>query len=536
VTVAGTAALGDRARARGVALRVLVVLLALPFAAPLAYLVVRNAQEGGFAATLADDAMLGPLGRSLLLATSVAAAAAAVGTAAAWLVTRTDLPGRRIIRLLLPLPLVLPSFIGAFALIAAFAPGGLIERALGVSGLPEVRGFGGAFAVLTLLTYPYVYLPVAARLRQLPPAVEESARLLGRGPAATFASVVLPQARAAIAAGALLVFLYVIADFGAVQLLHYDTLTRAIYANYLLDPEVAVALSLALGLLAIVVVVAQRRAAGGIRQDRRRGGRPLTVALGRWRVGALAFVAAVLGLALAAPVAVLVYWTARGVSAGTSRASSLVADPARLVEPTLNTSLASVAAALVAVAVVLPVAFLVTRHRSRLGGGAGALVIGGFALPGLVVALALAFWTLRAPDPIGALYQTLPLLVGAYALHFGALALGPAQVAASSVPRHLDDAARTLGRGRLARLATIDLPLMAPGLAAGAGLVLLSAMKELPVTLLLAPAGFPTLATRIWSATEDAFWADASIAALALVAVSGVLTWLLVVRRDHSLS
>ena len=332
-----------------------------------------------------------------------------------------------------------------------------------------MSGFGWAFALLTLLTYPYVYLPVAARLRQLPPAVEESARLLGRRPAAAFATVVLPQARAAIVAGALLVFLYVIADFGAVQLLRYDTLTRAIYANYLLDPEVAVALSLALGVLAIVVVVAQRRVAGGTRQDARREGRSLTVALGRWRVAALAFVGGLLGLALAAPVAVLVYWTVRGVEAGAPAANSLVADPGRLVEPAINTSVASVAAALVAVAVVLPVAFLTARHRSRVGGGAAALVIGGFALPGLVIALALAFWTLRSPGLIGALYQTLPLLVGAYALHFGALALGPAQVAASGVPRRLDDAARTLGRGRLARLATIDLPLMAPGLAAGGG-------------------------------------------------------------------
>ena len=103
-----------------------------------------------------------------------------VGTVAAWLVTRTDLPGRRVLRLLLPLPLVLPSFIGAFALIAAFARGGLVERMLGVSGLPSVDGFTGAFLVLTLLTYPYVYLPVAARLRQLSSAMEESARLLGR--------------------------------------------------------------------------------------------------------------------------------------------------------------------------------------------------------------------------------------------------------------------------------------------------------------------------------------------------------------------
>jgi iron(III) transport system permease protein len=98
----------------------------------------------------------------------------------------------------------------------------------------------------------------------------------------------------------------------------------------------------------------------------------------------------------------------------------------------------------------------------------------------------------------------------------------------------MHDAARTLGRGRLRRLISIDLPLMAPGLIAGAGLVMLSVMKALPATLLLAPPGFPTLTTRIWSAAEDAFWADASIAGLLLVAISGLLTWLLVVRRDEA--
>lgn len=517
----------------------MVVLLAAPFAAPLAYLVVRTIDEGGFWSTASDAALLAPLGRSLALAGAVAAAASVVGTLAAWLVTRTDLPGRALIRLLLPLPLVLPSFIGAFALIAAFARGGLLERLLGplgVADLPRVDGFAGAFTVLTLLTYPYVYLPVAARLRQLSPAMEESARLLGRGPAATFRSVVLPQSRAAIAAGGLLVFLYVVADFGAVQLLRYDTLTRAIYSNRLVDPAVAAALSLTLGILAIVVVVGQRTVAGAVRADARRDGRVLVVALGRWRAAALAFVGGLLTLALVAPVAVLGYWTIRGAAEGSSRPSSLVANPERLIEPTLNTSLASGLAAVMALVVVLPVAFLSGRHRGRLGSGADALITGGFALPGIVIALALAFWTLNSPGAVGALYQTLPLLVGAYALHFGALALGPARVAVTGVPRRLDDAARTLGRGRASRLASIDLPLMAPGLAAGAGLVLLSAMKELPVTLLLAPAGFPTLATRVWSAAEDAFWADASLAALVLVALSGVLTWLLVVRRERAFS
>ncbi len=424
------------------------MLVAAPFAAPLAYLLARTLDEGGFWATITDRALLAPLARSLALAGGVAVAAAVVGTLAAWLVARTDMPGRRVMRLLLPLPLVLPSFIGAFALIAAFATGGLVERLLsplGIGDMPRVEGFLGAFVVLTLLTYPYVYLPVAARLRQLPPAMEESSRLLGHGPGATFRAVVLPQARGAIAAGGLIVFLYVIADFGAVQLLRYDTLTRAIYANRLIDPAVAAALSLVLGVLAILVVLAQRRVTGRAPADARRDGRPLQVALGRWTAPALAFTGGLLALALAAPLAVLAYWVVRGADEGSSRRTSLIAHPDRLVEPAINTTLASAAAALAAVLVALPIAFLATRHRGRVGPAADALVTGGFALPGIVIALALAFWTLNSPGAFGALYQTLPLLVGGYALHFGALALGPARVAATSVPRRLDDAGACWG-------------------------------------------------------------------------------------------
>ena len=258
-------------------------------------------------------------------------------------------------------------------------------------------------------------------------------------------------------------FLYVLADFGAVQLLRYDTLTRAIYANRLIDPAVAATLSLALGLLAIVVVLAQRALAPSGR-DVRRQGRPLIVPLGRWRAAAYAYLVALLGLALAAPLAVLAYWASRGAGDGSDRPTSIVANPERLVEPAVNTSLASGAAALVAVVVVLPVAYLSMRHRGRLGGAADALITGGFALPGLVVALALAFWTLNSPGAFGALYQTLPLLVGAYALHFGALALRAGPVA-------VDQRAAAPGRRgphprprAASRLATVELPLMAPGL------------------------------------------------------------------------
>jgi iron(III) transport system permease protein len=531
---------GDRAgRRRAPApLAALSALVACLFATPLAYLAVRGLTEGGTLAAWTSGATLGPLARTLVLGVSVAAASAVLGTALAWLVARTDLPGRRVARLLLPLPLVMPSFIAAFALLAAFAPGGLLAgllEPLGVERLPAFEGFWGALYVLTLFTYPYVYLPVVARLRQLPASLEESARLLGRGPAAVFRTVVAPQAASAVWAGTLLVFLYTISDFGAVQLLRYQTLTSSIYASRVFDRAGALAQSLLLGLLAVAVVAAERSVTRGGRPGRlASGARALRVPLGRWRGPAVGLVAGVVGLALVAPVGVLAFWAGRGLVAGSTRAGALVGDAGSLAVPAVNTAAMAVVAALVAVAAVLPVAYLTVRHRSRLAGGANAVIVGGFALPGLVVALALAFWTLQAPWPLAALYQTQALLVFAYVVHFGSQALRAAQVAVAAVPSRLDDAARTLGAGRLRRLRTVELPLATPGLLAGAGLVLLSTMKELPATLLLAPPGFETLATRIWNATEDAFLADASLAALFLLLLSGVLTWLLVVRRGNA--
>ena len=513
-------------------------LVACLFATPLAYLAVRGLTEGGTLAAWTSAATLGPLARTLLLGVSVAAASAVLGTALAWLVARTDLPGRRAARLLLPLPLVMPSFIAAFALLAAFAPGGLLEgllEPLGVDRLPAFEGFWGALYVLTLFTYPYVYLPVVARLGQLPASLEESARLLGRGPAAVFRTVVAPQAAGAVWAGTLLVFLYTISDFGAVQLLRYETLTSSIYASRVFDRAGALAQSLLLGVLAVAVVAAERSATRGAQPGRlAAGARSLRVPLGRWRGPAVALVAGVVGLALVAPVGVLAFWAGRGLVAGSTRAGALVSDAGGLALPAVHTATMAVLSAILAVAAVLPVAYLTVRHASRLAGAANAVIVGGFALPGLVVALALAFWTLQAPWPLAALYQTQALLVFAYVVHFGSQALRAAQVAVAAVPSRLDDAARTLGAGRLRRLRTVELPLATPGLLAGAGLVLLSTMKELPATLLLAPPGFETLATRIWNATEDAFLADASLAALSLLALSGILTWFLVVRHGNA--
>jgi iron(III) transport system permease protein len=234
-------------------------------------------------------------------------------------------------------------------------------------------------------------------------------------------------------------------------------------------------------------------------------------------------------VALVAPVAVLTGWTVRGVT-GPSRVGGPSIEVGDLVTPLWNTTVISVIAALVTVVVVLPVAYLTVRHRSKVGGVANAVVVSGFALPGLVIALAVVFWVLQS-SAASFLYQTFPLLVFAYVVHFGAQALRTSQATVAAVPTRTDDAARSLGAGRFRRLRTIELPLMRPGLAAAGGLVLLSVMKELPATLLLAPIGFETLATRIWTGTQDGFLARAGSSSLVLVVASGCLTWFLTIRR-----
>ena len=505
-------------------------IVALVFATPLAYLVSRVAVgDVRLSSVVTDSVVQDALVRTIVLASLVAVSAAVIGTALAWMVARSDVPFRRVFAVLVPLPLVFPSFVGALALRASVSPGGLLESVLGPFGvdrLPQVGGLFGSWLVLTLFTYPYVQLPVAARLRALGPSIEESARLLGRRPHQVFLQVVLPQSRTAIAAGTLLVFLYAVSDFGAVDLLGYPALTRVIYANRVLRRDLAMAMGLVLAIVALLVTVAERRVGrNAATAPALRTKRSLTVPLGRWRWPVFALAVFFLLNALVAPVASLVHWTRRGLQSGSLRLGE-----ADLWAPVVNTASIGLVTALVAVAVVLPIAFLATRYRSRVAGPALTLVIGGFALPGIVIALSMVFLALNTPV-LDTMYQTFPLLVLAYVVHFGAQSVRAAGVAVGSVPSRLDDAARMLGADRVRRLLRIDVPLMAPGLAAGGGLVLLSTMKELPATLLLAPTGFETLATRIWSATEANALAEAGLAALVLVAVSGLLTWALVVRR-----
>lgn len=532
----GSTPAGDGRRPAPTGLVIVSVAVAVLFALPGIYIVWRAIGLGADLGELVDE-VGPPLWRTVQLAAAVSATAAVIGTGLAWLNVRTDLPLRALWRVLAPLPLVFPTFVGAAAFLSGLAPDGLLRELLELVGIDaprRFRGLGAAWLVLSLFTYPYVYLPVAARLAALRPDLDESARLLGDSPLRVFFRIVLPQIRASILAGTLLVFLYTTSDFGAVQLLGYDTLTRIIYSTRLVDRPQSFAAAATLLLLAVTVVLVERSARGTLDAGRMAYRRNRPVPLGWWKVPAFFATALVMLIALVVPLASLGQWAWRGLDRDGDPFGALGSELSDLATPARTTAVLGVVTAIVALALVLPVAVLVARHRSRLSGAVNATIVGGYAVPGLVIALSLVFWSLNVPG-FDRFYQTTPLLITAYVVHFGSQAMRAAEIAVAGVPERLRESARLLGARPIRRLFTVDLPLMRPGLLAGGGLVLLSTVKELPATLLLAPTGMRTLATRVWNSYEDGFFADAGLAALVLLVVSGVLTWLLVLRRAHHL-
>jgi iron(III) transport system permease protein len=467
--------------------------------------------------------------RSAGLAAAVTATAIAIAVPIAWLTTRTDLPGRRVWATLATLPLVIPSYIGAYLFVSAFGPRGALQgllEPLGVDRLPSIYGFWGAWLVLTLFTYPLILLTVRAALRGLDPQLEEAARAMGRPPLQVFRTVVLPQLRPAIAAGALLVSLYVLADFGAVSIMRFNSFTREIYITFSssFDRTGAAALGLLLVVLTFGMLVLYTRARSRLRFHRATPGtaRPAgAVPLGPWRWPALAFCAAVVCLALVLPVGLLLHWATQGLG-GDVALGNVAVDAG-------NSLLAASLAAAAAAALAILIALIVVRFPSAISAGVERISYAGYALPGIVVAVALVFFGVRVAPP---LYQSLAMLVIALTLHFLPLAIGSVSAALLQVPPRLEEAGRALGRGPLSVFRTITAPLAIGGVAAGAALVFLNAVKELPATLLLAPIGFETLALDIWHQTTTGFFEAGAIPALVLLAISAPPLYLLTGRSS----
>ena len=497
-------------------------------ALPVVYLVLRSVSGGTRALEVLDMRTARIVLDTAILVVCVCTASLVIGVTLAWVLTSTDLPFRRMWLVAVALPLVLPSYVASLALLGAFGPRGLLQQALeplGVDRLPDIYGLPGATIALTLSTYPYVLLLAVAGFRGLDPAPAEAARSLGRGSPYIAFRVVLPQLRAPLAAGTLLVALYTLADFGAVALMQYPSLTRAVYLQYTASFDRSAAAVLGLVLIAfaaalLAVDTAFRRRAGYARTGPGAARRPRPVRLGGWTVPATALVAAVAGLFLVLPIGVLVSWTVRGARLG---------DPIDLAWEAAGNSLGvSLAAAVACAVLALPVALLARRHPNVLARGLERACYAANALPGIVVALALVFFGTRYG---GVLYQSIGLLVFAYVVRFLPEALAGTNSGLATVSPRLEEAARGLGRGPARAFVATTGRLALPGVLAGFGLVFLSVMKELPATLILSPIGFETLATRIWIESTVDRYSAAAPPALLLVLLSTPLVWALSTRR-----
>jgi len=500
---------GRRRRVPSLILLALSLAVAVVLAAPLVFLLA-EARESNWSTVW--SLIWRPLTWTLLwntirLAVVVTILCAIIGTLAAWCVECTDLPLRRMWAVLVVIPFAIPDFVVSFGW---------------ASLSPAVQGFRGAVLVMTLAVYPLVYLPVAAAFRSADPGQEEAARSLGLGRVQTFVRVTLRQARGAILGGALLVTLIILAEYGAFEILHYYTLTTEIFTELQVAFSVATACALSLVLVGVsIVVLAGDLAVQGRGRLVRTGSFAQRAtgrhALGRSTIPVLVAFTALVVLALGVPVGSSIYWMF-------ARQSGAVAG-ASLVSAGINTAVYSASAALLATIMALPVALYALRYGTRLARLLERSTYIVLAMPGVVIALALSYFAERYAGGLG--YQTAALLIVAYAILFFPLALVGVRASVAYAPTSLEEAARSLGSGRLAVFRRVTLPLVGPGLAAAFCLVFLAALTELTATLLLIPIGAQTLSTQFWAYEQNLSYGQAAPFALVIIAVAAVPSYVI---------
>lgn len=470
---------------------------------PLIYVGLRSWQAGpaGIVAELVRERTLALLLNTIVLAVGVTVGACLIGTTLAWVIERCDLPARGWWRIAASLPLAIPAFVASYAW---------------SSVNPAIQSLPGAILVLTIVVYPLVFLPVSAALRGMDPALEDVSRSLGDGPWQTFFRTVLPQARPALGAGALLVLTHMFAEFGALSLLRVQTFTTAIFESYELQFDSASAAMQSAVLMALCLPAAWgelrlRRRLHVARTGRGNPRRPPSYSLGRSRWSILAAFAFLLALALGVPLVMLGYWLIVGHSRGQGGAE--------MVPAIMGSIQLSLLGAIVVTALALPLVLASVRHRGRIVQLADRLPYIIHGLPGLVIALALVFLAVHFARPI---YQTTFLLLVAYTMLFLPLAQSALRASIALLPSQMEDLARALGRSPFGAFAAVTLPNILPGIGAALALMVLEVMRELTATLLLAPTGVVTLATEVWSHTNDGQYAAAAPFAALLVLISAL--------------
>lgn len=488
------------------------------------------------------------LGQTAILMAGVGVLTALIGTSTAWLVTAYDFPGRRMLEWALLLPLAVPTYIVAYAYLDLLHPLGpfqsLVRAALGYDSprefrLPDIRSITGAILLLSLVLYPYVYLPTRAMFMTQAGNLVEAARTLGTSRLQVFRRVALPLARPAIAVGVSLALMETLNDIGASEFLGVRSLTISVYTTWVTRSDLPGAAQIALAMLVLVVALislerwARRRQRYAISGQRPRSyaRQPFShrAGLAALAVGSLPVIFGFLLPAIYLGVEALKRYRFAGLSD-------------RLLVEARNSFVLSASATVAVLACGLVVAYAARIHPQRSMQVVHRTASLGYAVPGTILALGILIvaagadrWisqTWRAAfdiDPGLVLIGSGVALGYAYLARFLAISIGSVEAGLSRIPRSYDQSARTLGRGVTGMLAHVHLPLSRTALAAAGLLVFVDCMKELSATLLLRPLNFETLATHLYGEAARGTYEEAAIAAWAIVLV-GILPVILLAR------
>ncbi len=503
--------------------------------------------RNGTWAHLAATVLPGYIGTTLWLCAGVGIGVALLGVGAAWLVTRHAFPGRAVFEWALVLPLAMPAYVMAYTVTDLLQYVGPVQTALRQAfgwqradyWFPDIRSTGGAVLVFSLVLYPYVYLLARTAFLERGAATLEVARSLGLSPWQGFLRVSLPMARPAIAGGVALALMETLADFGTVSYFAVQTFTTGIYRAWFSLGDRVAAAQLALVLLAFVsaVLLFERWQRGGRRfaesSARRNASARTPLAGGR---ALLAWCACAVPLAggFVLPAALLLKMA---LTEGDAQFG------ARFIRLAGNSVLLSGLTALLAVALALLIGYAARVHHGRAMRWAHRLAGLGYALPGSVIAVGVLIPVTRLDHALAALAQQLfginpgllltggiAALVYACLVRYLTAAMQAVDSGLAKITPSMDLAARSLGHSPAQTLRRVHLPLLRGSLLTAGLLVFIDVMKELPATLVMRPFNFDTLATQAYTLASDERLAEASTAALAIVAV-GLLPMLVICRQ-----
>ncbi len=523
-----------------------VAIAALCLLPMLAVLVTALSGGSDTLAHLADTVLPGYTINTALLVVYVALGTFAIGSGAAWLVTMTEFPGRRILEIALVIPLAFPAYVLAYAYTHILDHPGIVQATLrDVTGwgprdywFPEIRSLGGAAAMLTLVLYPYVYLLARAAFLQQSATTYYAARALGCSPVRACLRVSLPMARPAIAAGVLLATMETIADFGTVSYFGVQTFATGIYTSWFTMADRVAAAQLALGLLAFALTLAvlertTRGAAkyhGGKRQEVL--ARTELTGWQRWAACALCLFPVLLGVIF--PVVALL-----GMGIG-SEQDLFSRRYIRFITNSLT--LASVGA-LVTVSAAVVVGYFHRLQPGKTSSTTFYIARLGYAVPGGVIAVGLLVPFALFDNQLDAFMQqtfgirtgllmtgSIWVLVMAYMIRFLAAALGSYEGGQAAIHTNLDAAARVLGQSPYGTLRRVHFPILTPSLLTALLIVFVDVMKELPATLIMRPFNYDTLAVQAFRLASDERLEGAAVPSLVIVAV-GLLPVILLCRQ-----